>query len=80
MSTVAIRKKLHEFIADADDKKIKGMFLLLEEEITKKENFKLSASHLDILAEEKLNHTNGTSPSYSWDQAKDIIRGNKQPD
>ena len=80
MSTVAIRKKLHEYIAEADDKKIKGMFLLLEDEITKKEDFKLSASHLEILAEEKLNHANGTSPSYSWNQAKDIIRSNKQPD
>lgn len=33
MTTTAIRKKLMSFIAGADDKKVKGMYLLLEDEI-----------------------------------------------
>jgi|GEM_PF-569824 len=40
MTTVTLRKKLHEYIADADDKKIKGMFLFLEDEIEKKNHAK----------------------------------------
>ena len=77
MTTVTIRKKLHEYIADADDKKIKGMFLLLEDEIDKKEAFKISDSHIKILEEEKKNHSDGSSSSYNWIEAKEIIRGNK---
>jgi len=77
MTTVTIRKKLHEFIADADDKKIKGMFLLLEDEIIKKEEFKLTSSHINILEEEKMNYKKGLKGSYNWSEAKEIIRGNK---
>jgi hypothetical protein len=33
MTTTTIRKKLMTYIAEADDKKIKGMYLLLEDEI-----------------------------------------------
>ena len=77
MTTVTIRKKLHEFIADADEKKIKGMYLLLEDEIIKKEEFKLTSSHISILEEEKINYAKGLPGSYNWTEAKEIIRGNK---
>ena len=77
MKTVGIRQKLHEYIADADDKKVKGIYLLLEEEIAKKEGFKCTPKHLQILEQEKNNHLNGVSKSYSWEDAKEIIKGNK---
>jgi len=51
MTTVTIRKKLHEFIADADDKKIKGMFLLLEDEIIKKVDLSSRTIELDWQAD-----------------------------
>ena len=75
MTTVAIRKKLHQYIADAEDNKVKGMFMLLEDEIIKKESFELKESHLQILEEERMNYANGKSKSYSWEDAKRIIRG-----
>lgn len=78
MTTSAIRKKLINFIADADDKKIKGMYMLFEEEIEKGEAFVLSDEHINILEEEREKHTNGTSKSYDWQQAKQIIRGEKK--
>jgi hypothetical protein len=37
MTTTAIRKKLMTFIAAADDKRVKGMYLLLEDEIQQDE-------------------------------------------
>ena len=37
MTTTAIRKKLMNFIAEADDKKVKGMYMLFEEEIEKED-------------------------------------------
>jgi hypothetical protein len=80
MSTVGIRKKLHEYIADADDKKVKRIYLLLEDEIAKREDFNCAPKHLEMLEEEKRNHISGTSKSYSWEEAKEIIRGNKTMD
>ncbi len=77
MTTVGIRKKLHEYIADADDNKVKGMYLLLEDEIAKKKDFNCPPKHLEILEEEKRNHLDGASKSYNWEEAKEIIRGNK---
>ena len=38
MTTTAIRKKLISYIADADDKKVKGLYMLVEDEISKKKN------------------------------------------
>ena len=78
MTTTAIRKKLHEFIAEAPDSKVKGMFLLLEDEISKKGEFSLTSKHMDILEEERMKHENGTSKSYSWDEAKELIRDNNK--
>lgn len=78
MTTSAIRKKLINFIADADVKKIKGMYKLFEEEIEKEEAFLLTEEHITIVDKEREKHTNGKSKSYSWQQAKQIIRGKKK--
>lgn len=75
MTTAAIRKKLIDYIANADDKKIKGMYLLFEEEIENQEAFTLTNEQLKILDEEREAHLNGASKSYSWQEAKEIIRG-----
>jgi flagellar basal body rod protein FlgB len=78
MTTSAIRKKLINYIADADDKKIKSMYMLFEEEIEKEQAFKLSEKHIAILDEEREKHINGKSKSYKWQEAKQIIRGKKK--
>ncbi len=77
MTTVAIRKKLHEFIADADDTKVKRLYLQMEDDIAKKHSFICTPKHLEILEEEKRKHLNGASESYTWNEAKEIIRGTK---
>ena len=78
MTTTAIRKKLITYIADADDKKVKGLYKLVEDEISKKTKFSLSAAQLKMLNAEKEKHINGKSKSYSWPEAKDIIRGKRK--
>lgn len=77
MTTSAIRKRLMSFIADADEKKIKGMYMLLAEEIEKAESFTLTDEHISILDEEREKHLSGRSKSYSWSQARQIVRGKK---
>lgn len=78
MTTTTIRKKLVNFVADADDKKVKGMYMLFEEEIEKEDAFKLTDEHIKILDEEKDKHISGKSKSYDWEDAKQIIRGKKK--
>ena len=75
MSTSAIRKKLMTYIAKADEKKVKGMYMLFEDEIESEKAFKLSEEHMKILEEERGKHINGKTNSYRWSQAKQIIRG-----
>lgn len=75
MTTAAIRKKLISYIADADEKKIKGMYLLFEEEIEREKDFTLTEEHLRILEEEREKHVSGKSKSYSRQEANDIISG-----
>lgn len=79
MTTTAIRKKLMSYIADADDKKVKGLYLLVEDDMAEAEKFKLSADHIKILEEERDKHVKGKSKSYSWNETKDIIRSKKKP-
>ena len=64
MTTTAIRKKLITYIADADDKKVKGLYKLVEDEISKKTKFSLSAAQLKMLNAEKEKHINGKSKSF----------------
>jgi hypothetical protein len=78
MTTTALRKKLITFIADADEKKIKGMYMLFEDEIENAAAFKLTDEHIKILDEESEKHLNGKSKSYDWNQAKQIIRGKRK--
>jgi predicted Zn-dependent protease len=79
MTTTAIRKKLMSYIADADDKKVKGLYLLVEDEIAYAEKFKYSTEHDKILEQERDKHVKGKTKSYTWNEAKDIIRSKRKP-
>jgi septation ring formation regulator EzrA len=75
MTTSAIRKKLMTYIAEADEKKVKGMYMLFEDEIERVKEFKLTGEDIRILDSEREKHVNGKTKSYRWSQAKGIIRG-----
>ncbi|MCW3110213.1 MAG: hypothetical protein JWQ09_4719 [Segetibacter sp.] len=77
MTANNIREKLHNFITEADDKKIEGVYLLLEDEINKEEPVRLTEEQIAILNEERRKHLKGESKSYAWEEAKEIIRANK---
>ena len=78
MTTTAIRKKLMTYIADADDKKVKGLYMLVEDEISNKETFQLSANDLKMLEQDRATHMKGKSKSYNWEEFRQIIRGQKK--
>lgn len=77
MTTTTIRKKLMTYIADADDKKVKGLYMLVEDGLSNNKKFKLSDGHIKFLNEEREKHIKGKSKSYMWEEAKQIIRGKR---
>ena len=78
MTTTAIRKRLISYIADADDKKVKGLYMLVEDDMSDKKKFKLSAEQLKVVEQDREKHIKSKSKSYSWPEAKEIIRGKRK--
>ena len=78
MTTLAIRKKLITYLADADDKKVKAVYSLFEEDINRKEGFSLSATHKKILTERRTRHLSGKDKSAGWKEAHTRIRNKKK--
>jgi hypothetical protein len=74
MTNIAIRKKLMTYLADADDKKVKAIYTLFEDEINQEENFKLTAEHVKILDERRARHLSGKDKSSSWQDVHDRVR------
>jgi len=75
MTTTAIRKKLLNYLADADDAKVKAIYTLLERDIQEEGHFELTDEQFQILEKEREMHFNGQTKSYTRQQADQIIRG-----
>jgi hypothetical protein len=78
MTTTAIRKKLITYIADADDKKVKGLYMLVEDDIDTTPEFVLNNEYLKILESDRDEHIKGKSKSYTREEAKQIVRGKRK--
>lgn len=77
MTTLTIRQKLMTYLADADDSKVKAIYTLLEREIQEEGSFSLTAEHLELLDKEHDMHVRGQSKSYTREEAKQIIKGQR---
>ncbi len=76
MTTTVMREQLVAYLADADDKKIIGLYTLLEDSI-KEKNSTLTEEQLVFLKKERKKHLDGESASYSWEEVKEMIRKRK---
>jgi hypothetical protein len=74
MAAGNIRKRLITYLADADDKRVKAIYTLFEEDINREEAFKLSDEHLKILEQRKKAHLSGKDKSSTWQEVHDRIR------
>ena len=74
MTTAAIRKKLMTYIADADDRKVKAIFTLVENEIKQEEVFKLSDEQMMIVEEERAKYVSGKEKAIPWRKSLEKIR------
>ena len=77
MTTAAKRQKLKRYIDDADDKKVKALYALFEENMDSNEGAVFTNEQLEILNDEYELHVSGKTKSYNWEETKEIIRGKR---
>ena len=73
MTTSTIRKKLITYLADADDSKVKPLYILLERELEKKDTVVLTNEQLVVLENERELHLSGQSNAFTREKAKETI-------
>lgn len=69
MTTTVIREKLANYLKVADEKKIKAIYTMVEDEINTSFN-DWDASFLKELEGRSRKFKNGTEKSYTWDETK----------
>lgn len=79
MTARNIRKKLITYLADADDKKVKAIYTLFEDDINQQdEAFELSDEHFQILEGRRNRHLSGKDKSSTWQEVHErVIRKRK---
>jgi putative addiction module component (TIGR02574 family) len=71
MTTIAIKKKLMDYISHADEKKIKAIYTLVENDI----NEHLLDEAFVTEMEKRLNdYKTGKDKGYTWDEVKQNIK------
>lgn len=73
MTTTVIRKKLIDYLSDADEKKVKAVYALFEEEI-EADMFSFSKEQLALIEERRDAHKSGNEVSIDWKKAHKSIR------
>ena len=66
MRTAQIRQQLHDYINIAEDKKLKAIFTMLENEIS--DEHQLSPAQKQELDKIYSDHQNGIGRTYTWDE------------
>ncbi|HEY8928496.1 MAG TPA: hypothetical protein VIM55_04875 [Mucilaginibacter sp.] len=77
MTTSTIRKKLMTYLADAEDSKIRAIYTLLESDISEETSVRLTDEQWQILDKEREMHLSGQSRSYTRDESRQIIKGQR---
>lgn len=70
MTTTTMREKLHDYINDADDKKIASIYALFEDQIGEPTNWYEDDAFLAELEDRVKRYEDGTDQAYSVDEVK----------
>jgi len=73
-----IREKLHAYIDNADAKKIKGLYMLMEDDVVISNTLEINAQQKKILDERMKLYQSGKDKSYSWKEAHAIVRSKRK--
>ena len=69
MSTIEIKKSIHDYINIADEEFLKAIYALMQYDKSK-DGFKLTSVQKKTLDQRKFNHKSGKSKSYTWEEVK----------
>lgn len=69
MTTIAIRRKLTNYLKVADDDKVKAIYTMVADEINTAEN-DWDESFVKELKTRSRSFADGTAKTYSWEEAK----------
>ena len=72
METEAIRKELREIIDNGDDDLLQKIFEVI------KEHNQIPEERMKIIMQEREEYLNGKGKSYSWEEAKAIVRSKRK--
>jgi len=72
MRTTQIKQQLHDYIDSAEDKKLKAIFTLLENDIT--EGYQFSEDQKRELDRRYDDYMNGVGKTYTWDETVAMAR------
>lgn len=76
LTMAEIKQRLHQYIDTAEENKLEAIYTILENEI--EGVFFYNEEDVKILQELEQKHLNGTSKSYTVEEAHDIIRKNRK--
>jgi putative addiction module component (TIGR02574 family) len=66
MTTASIKQRLHEYIESAEDKKLKAIYTLLEDDI--EDEHQLTDEQKAELDRRLYNYQNGIGKNYTWEE------------
>jgi hypothetical protein len=66
MTTTQIKQKLHSYIENAEDKKLKAIYTLLQDDID--EDYKFTKEQEAELDKRFNDYQNGIGKTYTWDE------------
>jgi 3-phenylpropionate/cinnamic acid dioxygenase small subunit len=78
MGSSDLRKKLHTYIADLDEKKVKAMLTLLEDEAPYEIKSSLTDKEKEEIRKREQNRVSGKSKTYPLAEAKKLFRRKNQ--
>lgn len=77
MNTAAIRQKLYEYIRVADDKKVKAIFTMVEDEVNEVSEWWEDKDLLDTLDKRSAALKSGKDKGTSWEDVQQKILARK---
>ena len=78
MSTAEIKQRLQQYIETGDEKLLKLMYAVAREYNNDEKDYEIDDTEIQMLEERWENYKSGKSKSYSWEEAKEMIR--KKPE
>lgn len=70
MTTATIRQKLYNYIRVADDRKVKAIYIMLEDEVEEAFDFWNDKAFLDELNKRSDDYKQGTIKGVAWEEVK----------